>query len=154
MTRWFSWKSVLAALGSLAIVCGMWIGSWVYAFWPHCDREEKTLATQPGGRSVVSCFAACTSLGTTLTQAIQLRSATGKLQTILEYEPSGGIVGCRGKTFPAEQEPAADWSNPLVIHIAVSVVGDIIEKHDTVDGVHVTYDIGTVIVQDCDFNRS
>lgn len=40
------------------------------------------------------------------------------------------------------------------LHIAVSVVADIIEKHDTVDGVHVTYDVGTVIVQDCDFNRS
>jgi hypothetical protein len=149
-----SWKLVWAALGSLAIVGSMGIGLMAYVFWPHCDRDERVLATQSEGRSVVSCFAACTGLGTTMTQSIELRSARGERKTILEYEPNGGIVGCRGKTFPTQQEPSVDWSNPQVIHISISVVGGIFEKHDAVNGVHVTCDIGTVISQDCDLNKS
>jgi hypothetical protein len=146
------WKLIWAALGSLAILSVMWIGLWVYVFWPHCDREERTLATQ-SGRSVVSRFEACTGLGTTLAQAIELRSATGGRKTILEYQPSGGIVGCRGRTFPTEQEPSVDWSNPQDIHISIGVVYAISEKHDVVNGVHVTYDIGAVISRDCNLGN-
>jgi hypothetical protein len=47
-----------------------------------------------------------------MTQTIELRSAAGRRETILEYEPNGGIVGCKGTTFPRPQEPSADWSNP------------------------------------------
>ena len=150
----FPWNSVWAALGSLAIVGAMGIGLLAYMFWPHCDHDEKTLATQSDGRSVVSLFEDCTGFGTTLTQSIEVRSSTGRRTTILEYQPSGGIVGCRGKTFPTEQEPSVDWSNPQDIHISISVVYGISEKHDTVNGVHVIYDIGTVISRDCDFGNS
>jgi len=53
-----------------------------------------------------------------------------------------------------QQEPSVDWSNPQVIHISISVVAGISEKHDAVSDVHVTYDIGTVISQDCEFRDS
>jgi len=152
MRSW--WQRVWAALGSVAIVGAMGVGLLGYIFWPHCDREERILASQSEGRSVVSCFAACTGFETTLTQSIQLRSATSERKTILEYEPNGGIVGCRGRTFPMQQEPSVDWSNPQVIHISISVVAGISEKHDAVSDVHVTYDIGTVISQDCGFRNS
>jgi hypothetical protein len=145
-----SWKLFGAALGGLAIVGSMGIGLAAYMFRPHCDREERVLATQSGGRSVVSRFEACTGLGTELTQSIELRSTTGERKTILEYEPSGGIVGCGGKTFPTEQEPSVDWSNPMAIHISISIVYGISEKHDSVNGIPVIYDIGTVISQACD----
>jgi hypothetical protein len=145
-----AWKMFGAALGSLAIVGSMGIGLTAYIFWPHCDRDERVLATQSGGRSVVSCFEACTGFGTTLTQSIELRSARGERKTILAYEPNGGIVGCRGKTFPMEQEPSVDWSNPMAIHISISVVYAISEKHDAVNGIPVIYDIDTVISQACD----
>jgi hypothetical protein len=65
----FPWKSVWAALGSLAIVGAMGIGLLPYMFWPHRDHDERTLATQSDGRSVVSLFEACTGFGTTLTQS-------------------------------------------------------------------------------------
>jgi hypothetical protein len=148
-----SWKLVWAALGSLAIIGAMGIGLLAYMFRPHCDRDETVLATQSEGRSVVSCFEACTGLGTTLTQSIELRSATGERKTILEYEPNGGIVGCKGKTFPRQQAPSVDWSSPQVIYISIGVVASITEKHDDVNGVHVMYDIGTVISQECDFRN-
>ena len=123
-------------------------------FWPHCDHEQRTLATQSDGRSVVSLLEDCTGLGTTLTQSIEFRTATGRRTTILEYQPTGGIVGCGGKTFSTEQEPSVDWSNPQNIHISISVVYDISEKHDTVNGIHITYDIGAVISRDCDSGNS
>jgi hypothetical protein len=132
----------------------MGVGLWAFRLWPHCDREQRILATQPDGRSVVSYFAACTGVGTTLTQSIELRSVTGRRTTIFEYEPSGGIVGCSGESFPTEQEPSVDWSNPQDIHISISVVDGIFEKHDAVNGVRVTYDIGTVISRDCSLGQS
>jgi hypothetical protein len=48
---------------------------------------------------------------------------------------------------------ATDWSNPQDIHISISVVYAISEKHDAVNGVRVTYDIGTVISRDCDLGN-
>jgi hypothetical protein len=56
--------------------------------------------------------------------------------------------------FPVQQEPSVDWSNPHDIHISISVVYGISEKHDDVNGVHITYDIGTVVSRDCDPGNS
>ena len=150
----FSWKFIWAALGSIALVGAIGIGTFAYIFWPHCDREEKILATDSLGRSIVSCFEACTSLGTSMEASIELKSASGKKMTIMKYEPNGGIVGCRGKTFPANQEVSVDWSNASVIRISISVVSAISKINDTVDGLHFTYDIGTVISRDCGFART
>jgi len=109
------------------------------------------LATDATGRSVRSEFEACTSFGTTLDETIELRFASGRSTTILKYEPSGGIVGCKGKIFPRarELEPTLDWSDPRVIHISIGVVYSIYQKVDEIDGVRVTYDIGTVIAAAC-----
>src|ERR1700722_17777596 len=150
----FSSKFIWAALGSIALVFAIGIGTFAYIFWPHCDREEKILATDSLGRSIVSCFEACTSLGTSMEESVELKSASGKKMTILKYEPNGGIVGCRGKTFPAKQELSVDWSNGSVIHISISVVSSISKMNNIVDGVRVTYDIGTVISRDCGVSRT
>jgi hypothetical protein len=141
-------------LASLAIVCGLGIAICAYLFWPHCDREEIVLATDGHGRSVVSVFAACTSIGTVLTESIELKTASGDKKTIFEYEPNGGMLGCRGRSFPATAEPSADWSNPSVIHISVSVVSSIAHKLDLVDGIHVTYEIGPVLSEVCGFGKT
>jgi hypothetical protein len=87
-------------------------------------------------------------------ESVELKSASGKKMTILKYEPNGGIVGCRGKTFPAKQELSVDWSNGSVIHISISVVSSISKMNNIVDGVRVTYDIGTVISRDCGVSRT
>jgi hypothetical protein len=149
-----SWKFVRATLGGVALVGAIGIGYVAYIFWPHCDREERILASDSLGRSIVSCFEACTSLGTSIEESIELRSASGKKMTILKYEPNGGIVGCRGKTFPENQELSVDWSNASVIRISISVVSAISKMNDTVDGVRVTYDIGTVISRDCGLSKT
>ena len=132
--------SFLLAFGCCAVACG------------HCDREEKVLATDATGRSVVSEFEACTSVGTTLAASIDLRSTLGHGKTIIKYIPNGGQAGCRWKMFPRAREGdtvTVDWSNPAVIHISIGVVRSIAEKLDEVDGVHIAYDIGTVISEAC-----
>ncbi len=148
------WKFIGATLGSVAIVGAIGFGYLAYFFWPHCDREEKILAADSLGRSIVSCFEACTSLGTSIEESVELKSASGKRMTILKYEPNGGIVGCRGKTFPANPELSVDWSNASAIRISISVVSSISKMNNIVDGVRVTYDIGTVISRDCGVSRT
>ncbi len=86
-------------------------------------------------------------------ETVELKSASGKRMTILRYEPNGGIVGCRGKTFPGNQELSVKWSNASVIRISISVVSEILKMNNMVDGIRVTYDIGTVISRDCGFAR-
>jgi len=132
----------------------MGIGAVTFVFWPHCDRAVNVLATDSHGQSIISCFEACRSLGTTLAESIELKSASGKRTSILEYAPDGGTVGCLGRTFPTNREPVVDWSDPRVIHISISVIASIFKQYDTVNGVKVTYDIGSVISTDCGIKTS
>jgi hypothetical protein len=153
--RFFSRQFIWATLGSVAVVVAIGFGYVAFLFWPQCDREERILATDSIGRSIVSCFEACTSLGTSMEETVELKSASGKRMTILKYEPNPGIVGCRGKTFQRNQELSVDWGKKKgVIHISVSVVSAISKMNDSVDGMRVTYDIGTVISRDCGFAKN
>src|SRR5258708_34094748 len=89
----------LATLGSIALVGAIGIGTFAYIFWPHCDREEKTLATDSLGRSTISCFEACTSLGTSMEESIELKSASGKKMTIMKYEPNAELSDAVERPF-------------------------------------------------------
>jgi hypothetical protein len=73
-------------------------------------------------------------------------------KTIIKYVPNGGQAGCKSKVFPRAREGGSvtvDWTNPAVIHISIGVVSSIAEKLDEVDGVHISYDIGTLISEAC-----
>lgn len=143
------WQFVWPALASIAIVCAGGIALLLYLFWPKCDRGEKVLARDTQGRSVVSVFEACTGLGTTMEESIELRSASGDRTAIFNYAPNGGIAGCKGKAFPPTAGPTVDWSNPNVIHISLGVVDSIFQKLDVVDHIRITYEIGTVVSEVC-----
>jgi hypothetical protein len=87
-------------------------------------------------------------------ESIQLESAYGVRKPIFKYEPNGGVIGCKGSTFPGVVEPSIDWHDPGVIHISIAVVASIIEKHDELDGMRVTYDIGPVLSEVCGFGKT
>jgi len=148
------WQSSLAAVLSFATVGAGLITMLMYTLMPKCDREELILATDAHGRSIVSVFKACTSIGTTVEESIQLKSAYGARKAIFKYEPNGGVIGCKGKAFPGVAEPSVDWRDPGVIHISIAVVASIIEKHDSVEGLSVTYEIGPVLSEVCGFGKS
>jgi hypothetical protein len=103
-----AWRSAWAMTASFAVVFGAAIAVFDYMFWPHCDRGEKVLARDDHGRSIVSVLEACTSLGTETAESIELQSASGDKKPIFKYEPNGGVLGCKGRAFPAAAEPSVD----------------------------------------------
>jgi hypothetical protein len=125
---------LLLAVSSLVVACA-----------PPCDRREDLLAADATGRSVVSKFD-CTS-----TESVELRSASGRETTIFKYQSSGGLAGCKGKIFPRATETSStvNWSDPHVIRISIGVIGRVDEQLYEVDGVRVTYDIGSVVSKSC-----
>jgi hypothetical protein len=153
---------------------------WVLRYVPEYERRWARFARSPGsswrmdetavnvrggrhylyravdrdGKSVASLLCRDRSMGTSMEASIELKSASGRKMTIMKYEPNGGVVGCRGRTFPGNQEVSVDWSNAGVIRISISVVSAISKLNDTVDGLRVTYEIGTVISRDCGFART
>jgi len=58
------WRTASIVAASVATVAILAVGMLAYMFWPHCDGEEKALATNRNGQSIVSVFRACTSIGT------------------------------------------------------------------------------------------
>jgi hypothetical protein len=149
-----TWDSSLAAVASFALVPVGFIAIFVYLLWPSCEQYEKLFATDAHGRTIVSVLEACGSIGTTVVESIQLKSGFWERKTILKYEPNGGVIGCKGSTFPGVVEPSIDWHDPGVIHISIAVVASIIEKHDELDGMRVTYDIGPVLSEVCGFGKT
>jgi hypothetical protein len=102
----------------------------------------------------VSVLEACTSFGTLLGESVELKTAGGARKAVFQYEPNGGVAGCKGWSFPPAPEPTVDWSDPRAIHIAISVVSSISRELDVVDGIHVTYDIGPVLSEVCGFEKT
>jgi len=112
---------------------------------PRCDPLETVLATGDDGRAVASYLDCSTS------ETINLISASGRKTAIFKFESSGGVTGCKGKTFPRAEEvsPAVTWSDPHLIHVSIGIVYSIDQELDNVDGVRVIYDIGTVLSDVC-----
>jgi hypothetical protein len=108
----------------------------------RCDRFESLLATDGHGRTVKSTFEACTLIGTATQEWVDLVTTSGRHRTIMAFVPWGGEGG-PGAHGPFE--PVVTWTTPGAMHISIGTVGSITEKHDSVDGVDVTYDIGTIL---------
>jgi hypothetical protein len=60
------------------------------------------------------------------------------------------VIGCKNKTFPGDAEPSAEWTNPKYIRIAIAVLSSIVEKHETVNEMGVSYEPGPVLAEACD----
>ena len=150
-----TWDSSLVAVLSFAFVPGViLLAMFAYLVWPRCDQYEQLFATDSHGRSIVSVIKVCGWLGSTMVESIQLKSGLWRRKTIFKYEPNGGVLGCKGRTFPGIAEPSIDWRDPGVIHISIAVISGIIEKHDSVDGLRVTYEIGPVLSEVCGFGKT
>ena len=111
----------------------------------HCDRMQQALAHDGHGRSVVSTFAACTIIGTSTEQTIELVLPSGRRETIFKFVPNGGVVAYKGVKVPGPFGPEAVWVSPNILEISIGAVAAILEKHDQVEDVHITYKIGMVL---------
>lgn len=119
--------------------------SCIVACSPECVEREDLLASGAGGRSVVAKYDCSTH------ESIEMKSASGNKTTIFAYESSGGVSGCKGQDFggATAETPVVTWNDPHVIHISIGLIYSIEEKLDEVDGVHITYDIGTILEEAC-----
>jgi hypothetical protein len=99
-------------------------------FGDACDRIETVLAKDDKGRSVTATFEACTVIGTTVSEWLDLVSPSGHHHTFLKFWPE------------ASSEPSATWVGDRDLQITISAVSGIIDKQIEIDGVHITYDIG------------
>jgi hypothetical protein len=109
-----------------------------------CDHYESVLATDERGRTVRSTFEAC-GPGVGNTEWLDLVSSSGQRRRIFAFEPTGGVLAFHGTPVKEPLEPVVTWLAPDKLHIAIGTVGSVVEKHDTVNGVHVTYDIAMIL---------
>jgi hypothetical protein len=142
----WNWVAVLSFAFVPVGLIGMF---FLVLLWPRCDVYEKLLARDTHGRSIVSVLKACGSIGSSMIESIELKSALRRRQMIIKFEPDGGIVACKGQTFPKASEPAADWSTPGNIRISIPLLSSIVEKYDEVEGIHITYAIGPQTSEVC-----
>jgi len=108
----------------------------------RCDRFESILATDSQGRTVKSTFEACTLVGSNNQEWVDLVTTSGRHHRIMAFEPWGGEGA---DTAHGPFEPVVTWTTPRAMHISIGTVGTIIEEHDKVDDVDLTYDIGRVL---------
>jgi hypothetical protein len=64
------------------------------------------------------------------------------------------VIGCKGKSFPGVAEPSAEWTDSQHIRIAIAVLGSIVEKHETVKEMSISYELGPVLAEACDWSKS
>jgi hypothetical protein len=64
------------------------------------------------------------------------------------------VIGCKGKTFPGDAEPSAEWTDSQHIRIAIAVLSSVVEKHETVNELSVSYELGPVLAEACDWSKS
>jgi hypothetical protein len=133
----------LFPLGFLSIV--VVLGLPYYLFRNACDRVESVLSRDSLGRTVTSTFEACTTIGTSTREWVDLVLASGRRRRVLTFVPWGGELSSPGVTVREPFEPVVTWANPSAMHISIGTVSQLSEQHDDVDGVRITYSIGTII---------
>lgn len=137
-------KILVLALGGLLIVI-VTVIVWLRLgpFRHPCDTVETVLSRDGQGRRVVSVFQACTAVGTSVQESVDLVDPTGRRVRLLTFVPWGGETSHRGVPIKGPFEPSATWRTPSDLRISVGTVEQVIEQHGEVDSVHVTYDIRT-----------
>jgi hypothetical protein len=131
---------VAAAVVMLILLAAVF---WFAMFRNACDRFDTVLAKDADGRAVVYKFEACTTIGTSVDARVDLVSASGDSTTIFRFSPADGYVSYRGNPVTGSLEPSAEWLSPHSLKISIGTVAAVLDQRSEVEGVRVTYDIGT-----------
>jgi hypothetical protein len=130
----------LVTLGVALVLCLR-----VVLFRHSCDRVQTVLSQDSQGGTVISVFRACTAIGTSVEAWVDLVSPTGRRVRLLTFVPWGGESSYQGSPVTGPFEPSATWVTPTDLRISVGTVDQVIEERSEASGVHITYDIGTVL---------
>ncbi len=137
-------KIVVLVTGSLLIISValiVWLRS--VPFRHPCDSVQTVLSRDSRGRSVVSVFKACTALGTSVQEWVDLVGPSGDHVHLLTFVPWGGEISYRGVPVKGPFEPSATWRTSSDLRVSIGTVEQLIDERGEVDGAHITYDIRT-----------
>lgn len=140
-----SYKVAAIVAGSLLVVIIVGFMSLKFFLFRHpCDRLDTVLSRNSNGAKVVDVFQACTTVGTSVVERVDLVTAGGHRVRLLTFVPWDGGVP-RGVRVKAPFRPSATWLTAHDLCISIGTVDRIIQERAEAEGVHVRYDVSTVL---------
>lgn len=132
---------VVAGLSFIGIV--LFPGLKLTIFGHPCDRVQTVLSEDSQGRTVVSVVDACTALGTSVRESVDLLTPTGGRVRLFTFVPWSGETTYQGKSMTGPFRPSATWVSPSNLQISVGTVDQVIHERSEAEGVRITYDVRT-----------
>jgi hypothetical protein len=132
------------------VVCGLIVAAValvlslrLIVFRHPCDRVKAVLSQDAQGRSVVSVFQACTTIGTSSEGWVDLVLPEGRRVRLFTFVPWDGELRYRGVPVEGPFKPSATWLTPSDLRLSVGTVNQIILERHEAAGVHISYDVRT-----------
>jgi hypothetical protein len=145
--------TLFTAASVLVVAVALIAFLWTLLFRNACAREEYVLARDPSGRVLNYKFEACTTIGTTVYEAVELVSPSGRRKTIFRFEPADGMIRYHGIYVTGPLQPSATWTSPHSVKISIGTVADILEQRSQIGDVSVSYDIATNLHMERDVGK-
>jgi hypothetical protein len=123
-------------IGVVAVLCLRLV-----LFRHPCDRVQTVLSRDGQGRTVVSVFSACTAIGTSVQESVDLLTATGHRVRLFTFVPWSGETRYRGSPVTGPFRPSATWVTPSDLRLSIGAVDRVIEERSEAEGVRITYDV-------------
>ena len=108
-----------------------------------CDRVQTILSRDAQGRTVVSVFSACTAIGTSVQESVDLLTPTGRRVRLFTFVPWSGETKYRGRPVTGPFQPSATWVTPSDLRLSIGTVDQVIRERTEADGVRIIYDVRT-----------
>ena len=141
--RRLSKTMILVVAGLVVIGIVLALGLRLILFRHPCDRVQTVLSRDSQGRTVVSVFDACTALGTSVWESVDLLTPTEGRVRLFTFVPWGGETSHQGKSVTGPFRPSATWITPSDLRLSIGTVDQVIHERSEADGVRITYDVRT-----------
>jgi len=133
----------LAVAGLLIVGVVVLLCLRLILFRHPCDRVQAVLSRDSQGRTVVSVFSACTAIGTSVQESVDLLMPTRHRVRLLTFVPWSGESDYRGSPVTGPFRPSATWVTPNDLRISIGAVDRVIQERSEAEGVNITYDVRT-----------
>lgn len=138
-------KGAAIVAGSLLVIIFVAFVLLKFFLLPHpCDRLDTVLARNSDGATVVDVFRACTVVGTSVVERVDLVTASGHRVQLLTFVPWDGEVP-PGVRVNAPFRPSATWLTAHDLSISIGTVDRVLQERVEAAGTHVRYNIRTVL---------
>src|SRR6185437_1446341 len=108
-----------------------------------CDRVQTVLSRDSQGRTVVSAFQACTTIGTSTQGWVDLVLPVGRRIRLFTFVPWGGEIRYRGVSVKGPFKPSVTWLTPNDLRLSIGTVDQVTQERSEAAGIHITYAVRT-----------